>query len=109
MIARIWRGWAATREKAAAYQRHVTGKVFPTLPAVAGHRGALLLRREETDRIEFLAVTLWDSRESVAGFAGDDIERAVVEPEARAVLAGFDDVARHYEIAHAAGLEALKG
>jgi hypothetical protein len=109
MIARIWRGWAATREKAAAYQRHVTGKVFPALPAVAGHRGALLLRREDEGRIEFLAMTLWASPEAIRGFAGDDIERAVVEPEARAVLAGFDDVARHYEVAHAAGLEALKG
>src|SRR5205823_2681338 len=49
--------------------------------------------------VEFLALTLWDSLDSVKRFAGDDPEVAVVEPEARAVLADFDDFARHYEVA----------
>ena len=50
-------------------------------------------------RTEFLALTLWDSLDSIRTFAGDDPETAVVEPEARAVLAEFDDFARHYEVA----------
>jgi hypothetical protein len=49
-----------------------------------------------------VAVTLWDSLDSIRKFAGDAIDRAVVEPEARAVLSSFDDFVRHFEVAHGA-------
>lgn len=99
MITRIWRG--ETRpEKADAYQSFVTGHVFTELTKLDGHRGAYLLRRAEAARVEFLAVTLWDSLECIRAFAGDNIETAVVEPEARAVLSSFDDFVRHYEVAY---------
>ena len=100
MIARIWRG-RAKGANAEAYARHVTQTVFPTLPAIAGYRGAYLLRRETPEGTEFLALTLWDSLASIKAFAGADVERAVVEPAARAVLSDFDDFVRHYEVAHA--------
>jgi heme-degrading monooxygenase HmoA len=57
-----------------------------------------VLRREERGRVEFLVMTFWDSMESVRRFAGPDPERAIVEPEARAVLAEYDDFVRHYEV-----------
>ncbi|MEA2804717.1 MAG: hypothetical protein QOE49_4812 [Rhodospirillaceae bacterium] len=98
MIVRIWRG-QATNANADAYFRHVTGTVFPSLKRLAGHRGASLLRRQVDDQTEFLALTLWESLDSIRAFAGDDITTAIVEPEARAVLADFDDFAHHYEVA----------
>ncbi len=97
MIARLWRGQAETA-KADGYARHATETVFPGLKDLAGHRGAWLLRREVGDRTEFLAVTLWESRQSIEAFTGQDIEQAVVEPAARAVLTAFDDIATHYEV-----------
>jgi heme-degrading monooxygenase HmoA len=99
MIARLWRG-VAVGGNAEAYQDHATQTVFPSLAEIAGHRGAYLLRRAVGDRTEFLAVTLWDSMDAIRAFAGSDPETAVVEPEARAVLAEFDDFARHYEVAY---------
>jgi len=99
MIARLWCGWAATTANADTYFRHVTGTVFPSLKDLAGHRGAWLLRREVDGCTEFLAVTLWESRQAIEAFAGGDIGKAIVEPEARAVLADFDDFADHYELA----------
>ena len=99
MITRLWRGRAETTAKADAYFRHFTGTVVPELKALDGHRGAWLLRREVDGRTEFLAATLWESRQSIEAFAGADIDKAIVEPEARAVLAEFDDFARHYEVA----------
>ena len=48
--------------------------------------------------MEFLAVTLWDSIETIKKFAGKDPNVAIVEPEARAVLSQFDDFARHYDV-----------
>jgi heme-degrading monooxygenase HmoA len=98
MIARIWRG-RAEKADADAYQSHVTKTVFPSLKQVAGHRSAWLLRREVDGLVEFLAVTHWESLDSIRSFAGRDIDKAVVEPEARAVLAEFDDFASHYEVA----------
>ena len=98
MIVRIWRG-QATADKADAYYKHVTETVFPELKMLAGHEGAWLLRREVDGGTEFLAVTFWESLGSIRSFAGDEIATAIVEPEARAVLADFDDFARHYELA----------
>jgi len=103
MIVRMWRGQAKAAN-ADAYERFVTTKVFAELPAIAGHRGAYLLKRpiENGNEVEFIAVTLWESLATIRGFAGDDIDRAVIEPDARAVLSSFDDVVRHFELAHAA-------
>jgi heme-degrading monooxygenase HmoA len=94
MIARLWRGRAGSAGNADAYQRHVIGQVLPGLREVPGHRGAHVLRRND----EFLVITFWDSMDAIRRFAGEDSERAVVEPEARAVLAEFDDFVRHYEV-----------
>ena len=48
---------------------------------------------------EFIALTLWESRQSIEAFTGPDISKSVVEPEARAVLSAFDDFATHYDVA----------
>ena len=97
MIARTWRG-RATAAKAGDYLQHFTTPVVPKLKGIAGHKGAYLLRRETERHVEFLAVTLWDSIETIKKFSGDDPEVAHIEPEGRAALAGFDEFARNYEI-----------
>lgn len=99
MIARIWRG-KATTEKARDYQNYFIMHVAPHLRELAGHRGAYLLRREGDGEVEFLAVTLWDSIDSVRAFSGQNPDVAIVEPEGRAALSSFDDFARHYDIAY---------
>jgi heme-degrading monooxygenase HmoA len=91
MIARLWRGVAKDAE---AYLRHLDGNVVPELKKIAGYRGYRVLRREQ----EILVMTLWESMAAVRAFAGADPDKAVVEPEARAVLAEFDDFVRHYEV-----------
>jgi len=101
MIARLWRG-RATTATADVYQHHFTTSVAPHLKGIAGHQGAYLLRRETEGRVEFLAVTLWDTIETIKKFAGPDPEVAIVEPEGRAVLTEFDDFARHYTVAYGA-------
>lgn len=97
MIARTWRG-RATTANAPAYARHFTENVLPELKSLPGNRGAYLLRSEANGTVEFTAVTLWESRESIKAFAGADISKAHVEPQARAVLSDFDAHAEHYEV-----------
>ena len=98
MIVRLWTGRAGDRRNADAYVRHLKANVVPELQGIAGYREVRLLKREEDGRTEFLVMTLWDSMDAIRRFAGADPERAVVEPEARAVLADYDDLVRHYEV-----------
>ena len=101
MIARMWRGCASNAAKADAYVRHFADTVSAELKHLAGHRGVWLLRREVDGGTEFIALTLWESRQSIEAFTGPDISKSVVEPEARAVLEKFDDFASHYDVAFA--------
>ncbi|MEI7872301.1 MAG: antibiotic biosynthesis monooxygenase [Alphaproteobacteria bacterium] len=98
MIARLWRG-RAKGANATAYSRHFTETVTPELKTLTGHQGAWLLRREVEGETEFLALTLWESLDAIRAFAGDAVETAIVEPQARAALSSFDSFARHYEVA----------
>lgn len=96
MIARIW-GAVARPGAAEMYCRHFNEVVLPELWGIAGFRGAYLLRRSgEPAGIQVMS--LWDSLEAVARFAGPDITVAVVEPAAQAVLASYDHTVSHYEV-----------
>lgn len=97
MIARLWHGWTAP-ENADAYEAFLRTKMFPSIHRVPGYLGADLLRRESGDEIAFVTITRFESLESVRAFAGEDYERAVVEPEARALLSRFDERSEHYEV-----------
>jgi uncharacterized protein len=99
LILRMWRA-RATLEKAGEYVRYATTKVFPALRALEGHRGAYLLRRAVNGAVELVVLTLWESMEAVGKFAGVKPERAVVEPEAQAILTSFDESVTHFEVVH---------
>lgn len=102
MIARIWRA-TASQENAAAYRGHFAAKVVPHLNSIAGYKGASLLRREVGGHVELLAMTLWDSLDSIRAFAGDDPATAVVDPEAQQMLTTFERTADNYEVAFTDG------
>jgi heme-degrading monooxygenase HmoA len=71
---------------------------LPALRAIEGHCGAYLLRRTVGDTVEFVVLTLWESMCAVQEFVGQELNRAVVKPEARAILSSFDDFVTHFEI-----------
>src|SRR5690349_6544521 len=97
MIAREWRAWA-TPENYVLYERHFREAVLPHLREIPGCLNAHLLRRDTAGEVEIVAVSYYESLEAIHAFAGHDLERAVVEPAARAVLTRFDERCRHYEI-----------
>jgi mannose-6-phosphate isomerase-like protein (cupin superfamily) len=99
VIARRWRGWADGPENANLYEAHFESAVWPRLESTDGFLGATLERVEGADgRTEIVVVTRWASMEAIEAFAGDDVDVAVVEPDARAVLAEFDTHVRHIEV-----------
>jgi heme-degrading monooxygenase HmoA len=103
MIARIWRG-AVRRSDADRYADYMRGTGVKEYAETAGNRGVLMLRRNESDRSEFVMVTLWESWDAVRAFAGDDVERAVFYPEDDAFLVERDLTATHYEVLEPRGI-----
>jgi heme-degrading monooxygenase HmoA len=97
MIARIWRGATAVEDRAAytAYMHQTGLKEYREAP---GNRGAWILWREVDGRAEFLTLSMWDSREAIAGFAGEDIDRAVFYPEDDRYLVERNLTVTHYEV-----------
>ena len=95
----IIRRWRAVADDVAGYLGHFRRHVLPALRHLKGFRGAIVLRRDADSLIEIEVLTRWDSMTAIRRFAGDHAERAVVEPEATAVLRRFDRRVRHFEVA----------
>ena len=109
MIARRWRGWADGAANADAYERHFERAVRPQLEATEGFVDATVERVDhDRGRTEIVVVTRWDSLDAIRAFAGDEIDAAVVEPEARAVLDEFDERVRHIELRDGDAFEHLE-
>ncbi|SRR5581483_727128 len=97
MIARHWRGWTRP-ENADKYEALLKTRVLPELKEIRGYRGGYVLRRDKDEESEFVVVNLFESLEAVREFAGPHYETPVFEPEAKRLLARFDQVASHYEV-----------
>jgi heme-degrading monooxygenase HmoA len=97
MIVRTWRGRAPAANPL-PYVRHFRQNVLPQLQKLDGFLGALLLREDRAGEVEYLVLTRWASMDAVRAFAGADVSRAVVEPEAAAALTSFDATVGHYEV-----------
>jgi len=99
MIERVWSA-RTTRDGAAEYVKYFRRVVLPELAAVAGYRGARVLQREMPGGggTEVVVVTRWESLAVVRGFAGEDIDRAVVHDEAAALFSDYDRTVRHFDI-----------
>ena len=97
MIARMWRG-SAICERANDYVEHLEQSVVPELRQIDGFQGIYLLRRNSSDDVEFVVLTLWESMDAIRKFAGENPEVAVVAPTARVLFREYDVVVKHFEI-----------
>ena len=94
MIVRTWSARATTLG-AQSYHRYFESTLLPQLHRLRGFEGAFLLEREQGSLIELTSHTLWASLDAIHDFAGDDIDAAVVEPEALAMLSDSDSTVVH--------------
>jgi mannose-6-phosphate isomerase-like protein (cupin superfamily) len=99
VIARRWTALAEGSAQADAYVAHFEGVVRPALASSKGFLGATVERVNVDQAVELVVVTRWESLDAIKSFAGEEIDLAVVEPEARAVLTRFDNRVRHIELA----------
>jgi heme-degrading monooxygenase HmoA len=71
----------------------------PNLERLSGFEGCYLLEAEQrAGETQFVAITLWESTEAIAAFAGEDITRSHVEPEGQDALSAFDPTAINYAV-----------
>lgn len=98
MIAREWRARTEDEQAAEAYRRVFATEVAAGLREVDGFRRGYLLARPDHDSVEIRTLTLFDSLESVRGFAGDGYRNEHVTPAARAVLLGSDSFIHHFTV-----------
>ena len=96
MIVRQWRAWASYAA-ADQYEQHFREHVLPHLKTIDGFVRAELLRRDNYGLIEFIALTTFTSLDAIRAFAGEQYSRAVVAPEAKEMLARYDERCVHFE------------
>jgi heme-degrading monooxygenase HmoA len=97
MISRQWRGLAKSSH-ADRYVEHLRAETFPLLQEIPGFVSAAILRRNVPNGVEFLIETMWESIDAIQGFAGTDVETAVVPPKVQEMMVEYDNRVRHYQI-----------
>jgi heme-degrading monooxygenase HmoA len=98
MIARIWRGWVRTEDRA-AYVDYIERTGLAEYRGTPGNQGAWMLARDLDDgRTEVVTLSFWVSRDAIRGFAGDDIEQAVYYPEDERYLVDREMTVTHFEV-----------
>ena len=98
MIARMWRGWVRTEDRA-AYADYIDRTGMAEYRRTPGNQGAWMLARDlEDGRTEIVTLSLWVSAESIRGFAGDDIRRAVFYPEDDRYLVDRETTVTHFDV-----------
>jgi len=101
-IVRIWGGYG-TEAGVDRYCRELfPNSVLPHLRSIDGFVEAKVLTRTGRGETEVVVATTWDSIESVKAFAGEDYEKAVIEPIVRELLHRFDERVTHFNVALAA-------
>jgi hypothetical protein len=98
MIARMWRGWAASTQAADLYEEFLRSTFLPAAYAIPGFKGASVLRRNIGSEVEFTTITRFESVHAIKQFAGEDYEAAHVAPRARELLARFEPRCVHSEL-----------
>ena len=98
-IVRVWKGYGTQAGVDRYCGEHFPNSVLPHLRSIDGFVEAKVLTREERGETEVVVATVWESMDSVRGFAGENYEQAVVEPVVHELLSRFDDRVTHFTVA----------
>jgi hypothetical protein len=101
-IVRVWGGFGTEAGVDRYCREHFPNSVLPHLRSIDGFIEVKVMTRKGRDETEVVVATTWKSIESVKAFAGEDYEKAVVEPLVRELLNRFDDRVAHFAVALAA-------
>jgi len=97
MIARHWHGRVRAAD-ADTYHAYLRRTGVADLRATPGNRGVYVLRRVEGADAHFVLISLWESRDAIRAFAGEDVERARYYPEDARYLLELEPTVTHYDV-----------
>lgn len=99
MIVRTWNA-RARAENVGGYIQHFDELLKPALSKLEGFVSASILLRmnDGTGDVHIVVMTRWESLDAIRAFAGEQIEVAVVEPAAAAVLESYDRHVEHFTV-----------
>jgi heme-degrading monooxygenase HmoA len=97
VVARTWKG-RTKAEDAEAYAAYIEETGVRELSATPGNLGVQMWRRFDGDEAEFVVTSLWESREAIVAFAGEDIEVAHYYPEDERFLLFKEPHVLHYDV-----------
>jgi heme-degrading monooxygenase HmoA len=98
MIMRIWHG-VMKSSRSDDFFNSLMKTGVPWYRSLVGNRGVFVLRRMKEETSDFLLLSLWDSMESIKGFAGPDIDKAIYNfSEDRDYLLELESEVAHYEV-----------
>jgi heme-degrading monooxygenase HmoA len=97
MIVRMWHGRVPT-SKAQDYREFTNKRAISDYQSVPGNISVYVLERQDEEVTHFITMTFWKDRDSIQGFAGEDIERAKYYPEDQDFLLEFEPTVVHYEV-----------
>jgi heme-degrading monooxygenase HmoA len=102
-IGRVWEG-STRASDAETYLAYLGRTGFPGYRETPGNRGVLALRQRGPKETRFLLLTLWESEQAIAAFAGPDPSRARFYPEDDRFLIRRGETVAHFELVHGEGL-----
>lgn len=97
MIARIWHG-ATPLDKSGRYLTLMRDVALPDYRSTPGNKGAYVLHHEAGGLAHFLTLTFWESEQSIAAFAGEDVTVAKYYDFDGEFLLEKEPHATHYEV-----------
>ncbi len=100
-VMRSWTGWIRPEDRE-AYQEYLEDTGLRGYRETPGNLGAFLIFRDlEDGRTEVRTLSLWQSRDAIAAFAGERIETAVFYDEDDRFLVDRELTVEHYDLAWA--------
>ena len=97
MIARHWHS-RPKADQTGNYVRYFREEMFPRLAKIPGFVRATIQTRPSERGTEFLIISYWQSAEAIRGFAGADVEAAVIPDKVREMTIDCNVRATHYEV-----------
>ena len=82
----------------AKYREHFATQVLPALRQLSGFLGADLLSSIDSNDVEIIVMTRWQSLEAIRAFSGVDLEIAVVAEEVKPLFTQWNRRVQHYEM-----------
>jgi heme-degrading monooxygenase HmoA len=74
VVARIWRGQTKI-DDADSYSRYLYEHGVLKIERMPGNRGVVMLRSNKNESVEFTVISIWQNRDAIEVWSGDDLRR----------------------------------